>query len=141
MTVQRTRQSSFRLPESTLEMLGQQAREHGQTRNRFAEQLIFEGLRTRNHPLITFRQSAAGDRRPALSGRRLYVWQVIETLRESGGSVEEAAGYLDLTPARVQACLSYYADFKDEVDAYAEEEHELARREEARWQREQEVLG
>lgn len=141
MASQRTRQSSFRLPERTLEMLGQQAREQGQTRNRFVEQLLYEGLRTSNHPLIAFRQGAAGDRRPALSGRRLYVWQVIETLRGSGGSVEEAARYLGLTPAQVQACLSYYADFKDEVDAYAEEERELARREEARWRREQEVLG
>jgi uncharacterized protein (DUF433 family) len=136
-----TRQRSFRLSENTLDLLEQRARERGRTGNRLAEQLLDEGLRTLDHPLIHFRQGGAGDRRPALVGSRLYVWQVVDTVRASDGSVADAAEYLGLTPARVQACVTYYADFQDEVDAYAEEERELARREEHRWRRAQEVLG
>lgn len=136
-----TRQRSFRLPERTLELLEEQARERGESGNRLAEQLIYEGLRTGNHPLIRFRPGAGGRRRPALIGTRIYVPQVIETLRASDGSTEETADYLGLTPAQVQACVSYYADFRDEVDAYAEEEREFARREQDRWRREREVLG
>jgi uncharacterized protein (DUF433 family) len=74
-------------------------------------------------------------------GRRLYVGQVIGTLRESGNSVPDTAEYLDLTEAQVRACLSYYAEFKDEIDSEIQEELELAEREEARWRREQEALA
>ncbi len=137
----RTRQRSFRLSENTLDLLEQRARERDQTGNRLAERLIDEGLRTLDHPLIYFRRGGAGDRRPALVGSRLYVWQVVDTVRASDGSVADAAEYLGLSHARAQACLSYYVDFQDEVDAYAVEERELARREEDRWRRGQEVLG
>ncbi len=136
-----SRSRSFRLPERILELLDESARERGESANRLAEQLIDEGLHTRNHPLIHFRQGPAGERRPALIGTRLYVWQVVETVRASQGSAEEAATYLQLTPVQVRSCVGYYAEFQDEVDAYAEEEREVARREEARWRREQEVLG
>jgi len=136
-----TRQRSFRLSVNTLDLLEQRARERRQTGNRLAERLIDEGLRTLDHPLIQFRQGASGERRPALAGSRLYVWQVVDTVRASDGSVAAAAEYLGLSRARVQACVSYYADFRDEVDAYAEEERELARREQDRSRREQEVTG
>lgn len=135
-----SRQRSFRLSLDTLTLLDERAQEHGETGNSLAAQLLEEGLRTHNHPLIYFRQGGTFGRRPALVGTRLYVWQVIATVRESE-SVEDAADYLGLTRAQVQACVSYYADFKDEVDHYAEEEREFARREQDRWRREQEVLG
>ena len=62
-------------------------------------------------------------------------------MRASDGSAEEAADYLGLSADQVRACVSYYADFQGEVDAYAEEERELARREEVRWRREQKIIG
>jgi len=137
----KTRSRSFRLPEPVLTLLDEGARERGKSGNSFAEQLIDEGLHTRDHPLIYFREGGAGDRRPALVGTRLYVWQVVDTVRESDGSVEEAADYLELTPAQIRACIRYYADFQEEVDTHAEEDRAFARREQDRWRREQEVLG
>lgn len=136
-----SRQRSFRLRERTLAMLDTRARESGLAGNSVAQRLLDEGLRTDQHPLIRFREGAAGGRRPALVGTRLYVWQVIDTVRVSERSVEAAAEYLGLTPARVQACVSYYAEFTDEVDAYAKEDREAAAREEGRWRREREVAG
>jgi uncharacterized protein (DUF433 family) len=135
------RQRSFRLSERVLDLLDRRAEQEGTTGNRLAEVLLDEALHTRDHPLIHFRAGADGRRRPALLGARLYVWQVVQTVRDSDGSIEEAAEYLSLTPAQVQACVSYYADFTDEIDAYAEEERELARRERERWRREREVIG
>jgi uncharacterized protein (DUF433 family) len=140
-TAGRRRQRSFRLPTHTLDLLDTLARKRGESLNRLAEQLLDEGLHREGHPLIYFRWSPDGRRRPALAGTRLYVWQVVETVRHSNGSVDDAADYLGLTRAQVQACVSYYADFREEVDADAEEEREFARREQDRWRREQEVLG
>lgn len=135
-----SRQRSFRFSLDTLALLEAQAREHGESGNSLAERLLEEGLRTRNHPSIYFRHGSTFGRRPALVGTRLYVWQVIATVQESE-SIEEAADYLGLTRSQVLACVSYYADFSDEVERYAEEEREFARREQDRWRREQEVLA
>lgn len=138
---QPTRQRSFRLSGRTLELLDARARELRESGNSTAQRLLDEALRRDKHPLIYFRAGASGVRRPALVGTRLFVWQAVDTVRASDGSIEEAAEYLSLTRAQVQACVSYYADFKDEVEAGATEEHELAGREADRLLREQEVLG
>lgn len=122
-------------------MLDTRAAELSESGNGLTQRLLDEGLRTDRHPLIGFRAGERGMRRPALVGRRLYVWQVIATLRDSRSSIEATAEYLDLSEPQVRACLSYYADFKQEVDAEAEEERDFADREEARWGREQEALA
>lgn len=71
--------------------------------------------RVDGHPEICFREDALG-RRAMLAGTRLYVWQVIDTVHNCGGSIEEAASYLNLPVARVEAAVSYYAMHKEEVD-------------------------
>ena len=122
-------QRSFRLSAGTLERLDRRARERGLSANALAARLIDEGLRSEDHPLVYFRDGAAG-RRAALLGTRLDVWQVIETLRNHAGAVEETAEYLDQPAVKVRAAISYYADFTDEVDAFAARATEAARREE-----------
>lgn len=87
------------------------------------------GLRTKRHPLVYFRRGASG-RRPALVGTRLDVWQVIATLRANESDVAETAELLAVPESHVRACVAYYADFKEEIDAWARRERELARREE-----------
>jgi uncharacterized protein (DUF433 family) len=134
-------QRSFRLSARTMKMLDDRARELSEPRNRLAERLLDEGLRTERHPLIVFREGAAGLRRPALVGARLYVWQVIDTVRESGNSVAAAAEYLGLPERHVRAAVDYYADFTDEVDHFRAEQLEFERRERERWERSQRVLG
>lgn len=92
------------------------------------------------HPLISFREGAAG-RRPALAGTRLDVADVIGTLRQNAGSASETARYLEIPVEKVEACLRYYAGYKDEVDDWLERARATAEREEALWRRQQEVLG
>jgi uncharacterized protein (DUF433 family) len=124
-----------------MSLLDERARELGESRNSLAERLLHEGLHTEHHPLVIFRTGSSGRRRPALVGTRLYVWQVVDTVRGSDGSVSEAAEYLSLPEHHVQAAIDYYADFQDEVDYERAEEHEFERREQERWERSQRVLG
>jgi uncharacterized protein (DUF433 family) len=134
-------QRSFRLSRRTLEKLDAMAGVTGESRNALADRLLGEAIRTETHPLIRYQTSAAGRRRPLLVGTRLYVDQVIETLRGSDGDVEETSDYLGLRPEQVRAALAYYADFAGEVDADAAVTRELERDERARWERQQRALG
>lgn len=133
-------QRSFRLSKRTMRLLDARARELSESRNGLAERLLNEGLHTERHPLIVFRTGGSGRRRPALIGTRLYVWQIVDTVRANGNSVPEAADYLGLPPHHVQAAIDYYADFKDEVDEYRAEDVEFEHRERERWERSQRVL-
>jgi uncharacterized protein (DUF433 family) len=124
-----------------LKLLDDRASELSESRNRLAERILDEGLHTDRHPLIVFRTGGSGLRRPALIGSRLYVWQIVDTVRDNGNSVAAAADYLALPEHHVQAAIDYYADFKDEVAAYRAEAREVEQREHERWERSQRVLG
>lgn len=112
-----TQPRSFRLPATTLQLLDRRASQRGESANHLARRLLDEALRTDEHPLIYFREGPSGEREPALIGTRLRVAQVVETVHASDGSPEQGSRYLDIEPRQVQACLDYYADFRDEIDA------------------------
>lgn len=105
-----------------------------------AERYVEEGLRMDEHPLIFFREGAAG-RRPALMGTRLDVWQMIETVGQNNNSAAEAAEYLDLPLSHVDACIAYYLDYQDEVDEWIAREREAAEQAEISWRRRQEIFA
>jgi uncharacterized protein (DUF433 family) len=134
-------QRSFRFAAATMRLLDERAGELLESRNGLAQRLLEEGLHTDRHPLVYFRAGGSGQRSPALVGTRLYVWQVLGTLRASEGSVPEAAAYLGLSERQVQAAVDYYADFTAEVDAQQAREREFERRERERFERAQRVLG
>jgi uncharacterized protein (DUF433 family) len=131
---------AFRVPPRTLEHLRRRAHEAGQSQTALAERYLEEGLRMDEHPMIYFRDGAGG-RRPALLGTRLDVADVIETIRQNNRSVERAAAYLELPVDRIEACLRYYADYGDEIDASIERARAVAEREEVRWRRRGEALA
>jgi uncharacterized protein (DUF433 family) len=131
---------SFRLSDSVLASLRERARERGESANSLLERYLEEGLRRDDHPLIMFREGAAG-RRAALAGTRLDVSQVIDTLRESENSIGATAEYLEIPEQHVRAAVQYYADFRDEVDEWRERARAIAEREEDAWRREQSVLA
>jgi len=133
-------QRSFRLSRRTLDLLDQTARNTGGSRNALADRLLGEALRSETHPLVRFHSGAAGRRQPMLVGTRLYIHQVIATLRASGGDVQETAAYFGLRPQWIKAALAYYADFPDEVDEDAAVGERLAGEERARWERERQAL-
>jgi uncharacterized protein (DUF433 family) len=131
---------SFRLAEKLVAALQEHARERGESANALAERFLDEGLRRESHPLIAFRDGAAG-RRASLVGSRLDVAQVIDTLRASENSIPATAEYLGIPEEHVHAAVRYYADFQDEVDEWRERMRQIADREEEAWRREQAVLA
>jgi uncharacterized protein (DUF433 family) len=134
------RQFSVRVAAGTFDELERRAHERGVARNALAARYIAEGVKTDEHPEIAFRDGALG-RRAILAGTRLDVWQVIDTVRNSGNSTQEAASYLGLPPSRVEAAVNYYAVYRDEVDEIAAREHSVAERAEAAWRAGQELLA
>jgi uncharacterized protein (DUF433 family) len=133
------RTRTFRLSDRLLGSLQERARDRGESANALAERLLEEGLRHDAHPLIDFREGAAG-RRPALVGTRLDVAHVVDTWLDSNKSIAETVEYFELPERHIRAALQYYAAFQEEVDEWRKEMHEFAEREEAAWRREQALL-
>lgn len=134
-----TRTRTFRLSDELLALLQLRARERGESANALAERVLEEGLRRDRHPLIDFWDSAAG-RRAMVLGTRLEVGQVIDTWLLSDKSVAETAEYFEIPPAKIQAAVSYYAEFQEEVDEWRERKQEFADREHEAWLKEQALL-
>ena len=92
------------------------------------------------HPLIFFREGAGG-RRAALIGTRLDVAQVIETIRQNNNSVADAADYLGIPLAQVEACAAYYVAYQLEIDNWTGRERESAEQAESSWRRRRELFA
>jgi uncharacterized protein (DUF433 family) len=100
--------------------------------------LLDEGLRREKHPGIVFRTTPSG-REAALEGRRLYVWQVMETVRASDGNVDERAEYLAVRPDQVRSALDYYAEYGPEIDQLIHENRQKTTQARERWERQQQA--
>lgn len=134
-------QRSFRLSRRTLERLDAMAHQTGESRNALADRLLGEAIKTAVHPLIRFQPGALGRRRALVVGTRLYVYQVISTLRGNDGDVNRTAEDFGLGPQLVVAALAYYADYIDEVDEDAAVAAQLEREERERWERQQRAIA
>lgn len=131
---------SLRVAEAAAVELDRAADRRGVSRNELAERYLIEGVAQDEFPQIAFRDGALG-RRAILLGTRLDVWQVIETVRNHGNSVELAAGYLDLPAERVRVAVRYAAAHRDEVEEIAAREIAAAARAEELGRAEQELLA
>ena len=134
------RHLSLRVESPTVAELDRLAHQRGLSRNELAARYLAEGVRQDEFPLIYFREGALG-RRAALLGTRLDVWQVVETVRSHGNSLEQASEYLGLPVERVHAAVRYAAAHRDEVDETAAREIAAAERAEELWRAEQELLA
>lgn len=125
---------SFRLGQDVVDRLDRYAAAVGSNRNTVAERFLEEALRLVEHPGIAFRDGPAG-RRPGLAACGLDVWEVIETVADHDGSIEAAAGYLDVDPQLVGIAMRYHAAYPDEIDAWIAANRALADRELALFRR------
>lgn len=71
------------------------------------------------HPLIRFTDGPAG-RRARLVGTGKDVWEVIATVHDNDGDIAEAARYLEIPLGLVQAAVTYYGAYKEEIDEWIE---------------------
>ena len=123
---------SLRLGEDTMERLSTcAARSHLAPRT-LAQRYIEEGLRHDAHPAIHFVDGPAG-RRAALLGTGLDVWEVIAVVRDNEGNVSEAAAYLERPVNLVQAAVTYYAAYREEIDRWIAANEREAEEAHATW--------
>jgi hypothetical protein len=107
----------FRQPQ-LLERLKAEAGTRSISTSVLAEELIDEGLRTRRHPMVVFRDGASGRRAALIGGPD--VWEVVGGL--VGGDVppedriSRATEHLGLSRQQIDAVLDYYVDFTAEID-------------------------
>lgn len=137
----RSIQRSFRLSRRTLELLETAAAAGGESRNALADRLLGEAVRLERHPLVRFHQGPAGRRQPLVVGTRLYVHQIVSTVRSSRGNIEKAASYLGIALRLVRAAAEYYAEFAHEIDEDAAFAASVEKDERARWERQQRAFA
>lgn len=106
---------SLRLPEATVVRLGVHASRRRMAPRTLAQRYVEEGLRMEDHPLVRFVDGVSG-RRPRLVGTALDVCEVIDIVRDNAGDVGETADYLEVPLGLVQAAVTYYGAFADEID-------------------------
>ena len=139
-----THPMSVRFRDATIAVrLRDEAEASDRSLSALAEEILDEGLRMRKHPLVAFRPGASG-RRAALRGGP-DVSEVVGGIL--GGDVPpservgRAVHLFGLTRAEVDAVLSYYADFTDEIDAEIAANLTAADEAEAEWRRRQDLLA
>jgi len=106
---------TLRLAPGLRQRLSEWARRAGLPERTLAQRYVEEGLRHDAHPLIQFLDGPSG-RRASLLGRGLDVWEVIATVRDNNGSIAEAADYLEIPAGLVEAAVTYYGEYRDEID-------------------------
>jgi hypothetical protein len=108
---------SVRLSEATIQRLGARARRVHLPPRTLAQRYVEEGLRMDEHPLIRFAEGPSG-RRARLLGTGKDVWEVVATVRDNDGDLAEAARYLEVPQGLVQAAVSYYGAYPDEIEQW-----------------------
>ena len=116
-----------RVPKRVKDDLSALARRRRVDESELARALLDEAIRRENHPGIVFRATPVG-KEAAIEGRRLYVWQVMETVWASDGDRAQAAESLGVRRDQVEAAVAYCADYKDEIDELIKLNHEEAER-------------
>jgi uncharacterized protein (DUF433 family) len=76
-----------------------------------------------------------------LVGTRHTVRQLVRQVADSDGNVDEVAQIMQLPASSVRAAMSYYGEFRSEVDADAVWAERVERQERERWEREQAVIA
>jgi uncharacterized protein (DUF433 family) len=123
---------SVRLNEATIQRLGTRAQRVHLAPRTLAQRYVEEGLRMDEHPLIRFADGPAG-RRARLVGTGKDVWEVIAAVRDNRGDAAETARYLEIPLGLVQAAVTYYGAYKDEIDQWIELNEQEAAEAHAAW--------
>jgi len=123
---------SVRLNDATIARLGKHAKRVHLAPRTLAQRYVEEGLRMDEHPLIRFVDGPAG-RRARIMGTGKDVWEVIAAVRENSGDAVETARYLEMPLGLVQAAITYYGAYRDEIDQWIEANEQEAAEAHAAW--------
>jgi hypothetical protein len=123
---------SLRFPEATVERLSARARLRRVAPRTLAQRYVEEGLRMDEHPLVRFADGLAG-RRARLVGSGLDAWEAISVVRDNGGDARAAADYLELPLGLVQAAVTYYGAYPEDIDDWIEANQRESQQAHAAW--------
>jgi uncharacterized protein (DUF433 family) len=130
---------SVRLNDATIARLGRQAQRAHLAPRTLAQRYVEEGLRMDEHPLIRFADGPAG-RRARLVGTGKDVWEIIGVVRDNDGDAAETARYLEIPLGLVQAAISYYGAYREEIDQWIEANEQQAAEAHAAWSAGQDAI-
>ncbi len=123
---------SVRLNEATIARLGKHAQRVHLAPRTLAQRYVEEGLRMDEHPLVRFADGPAG-RRARVVGTGKDVWEVIAAVRDNAGDAAGTARYLEIPLGLVQAAITYYGAYRDEIDQWIEINEQEAAEAHAAW--------
>ena len=130
---------SVRLSDATIARLGRHAQRAHLAPRTLAQRYVEEGLRMDEHPLIRFADGPAG-RRARLVGTGKDVWEIIAVVRDNDGDAAETARYLEFPLGLVQAAISYYGAYREEIDQWIEANEQQAAEAHAAWSAGQDAI-
>jgi uncharacterized protein (DUF433 family) len=131
---------TLRFQPGVSERLAARARRVGLAPRTLAQRFVDEGLRREDHPLVRFVDGPSG-RRAALVGRGLDVWEVIATVRDNKNDLAETAAYLGIPVGLVEAAVSYYGEYSEEIDEQIADNEAEYERGHAAWEAGQRALA
>jgi hypothetical protein len=115
----------------------------GLTTSALAQRLIDEGLRMTDHPGIIFKDGPSGRRAALAYGPD--VWEIIKFLREvderGPAALDAAAEVFAIDASRVSTAVSYYGDYRDEIDAEISGADDASARAEEAWRVQRELIA
>jgi hypothetical protein len=135
---------SIRFDAGLLARLRRRARSvPGSSASALAQQLIDEGLRMADHPGVIFKDGPSGRRAALAYGPD--VWEVIKFLREvderGPAALDAAAEVFAADAARIATAVSYYGNYRDEIDAEIAAADEASVRAEEAWRIQQQLIA
>jgi hypothetical protein len=108
-----------------------------------AQRLIDEGLRMADHPGVIFKDGPSGRRAALAFGPD--IWEVAKFLREADergpAALDAAAEVFALDASRIAVAVSYYGDYRDEINAEITDADEASARAEEAWRAERQLIA
>ena len=115
----------------------------GSNMSALAQRLIDEGLRMADHPGVVFKDGPSGRRAALAYGPD--IWEVVKFLREvderGPAALDAAAEMFALDAARVSTAVSYYGNYRDEIDAEIDDADDASASAEAAWRVQQQLIA
>jgi hypothetical protein len=115
----------------------------GLTTSALAQRLIDEGLRMTDHPGVVFKDGPSGRRAALAYGPD--IWEIIKFLREvderGPAALDAAAEVFAIDASRVSTAVSYYGDYRDEIDAEISDAEDASARAEEAWRVQRELIA
>jgi len=108
-----------------------------------AQRLVDEGLRMADHPGVIFKDGPTGRRAALAHGPD--VWEVVKFLQEvderGPAALDAAAEVFAVDVNRITTAVSYYGDYRDEIDAEIAVAEDASVRAEQAWRVQQRLIA